>query len=106
MEEEERSFLKEERARARKITNGIKGFGSFYHRSSGLDGNLKESTYARCTSSHFTNHGNYEDEYLDSNKELEMSANTNAGSSVEDDYHPFCKEKHQSTGVSLLSSMR
>ncbi|KAM7460295.1 hypothetical protein LguiB_036343 [Lonicera macranthoides] len=103
LEEEQRSFLKEERARARKITNGIKGFGSFYERSSGLDGNLKESTYVRCTSSHFTNHRNYEDEYLDSKKE--MNANTNASSSIEDDYHPFCKEKHQITGVSLLSSM-
>ncbi|KAB2080927.1 hypothetical protein ERO13_A05G095900v2 [Gossypium hirsutum] len=42
--------LKEERARARKLTRGIQGFGSFSYRSSSEKGNLKDSSYGRSNS--------------------------------------------------------
>lgn len=44
-------LLKEERDRARKLTRGIQGFGSFTHKSSSAQGILRESSFhGRCTS--------------------------------------------------------
>ncbi|XP_059593440.1 uncharacterized protein LOC100251857 isoform X1 [Vitis vinifera] len=44
-------LLKEERNRARKLTRGIKGFGSFTQKSSSAQGILRESSFhGRCTS--------------------------------------------------------
>lgn len=57
-------LLKEERERARKISRGIQGFGSFCHRTSSGQGTLQESsslkTFDRCNSQ-FNDHANQED---------------------------------------------
>ncbi|KAL6967510.1 hypothetical protein U1Q18_033320 [Sarracenia purpurea var. burkii] len=62
-------LLKEERDRARKLTRGIEGFGSFCLRTTpSAQGVLRESssgTYGRCNSQ-FNDHGNEEDEFLSS----------------------------------------
>lgn len=57
-------LLKEERERARKISRGIQGFGSFCHRTSSGQGTLQESsslkTFDRCNSQ-FNDHANQKD---------------------------------------------
>ncbi|KZV34485.1 ENTH/VHS family protein [Dorcoceras hygrometricum] len=57
-------LLKEERDRARKISRGIQGFGSFHHRTSSGQGTQHESsslkTFDRCNSQ-FNDHANHED---------------------------------------------
>lgn len=57
-------LLKEERDRARKISRGIQGFGSFCHRTSSGQGTLQESSslkkFDRCNSQ-FNDHANQED---------------------------------------------
>ncbi|XP_073040277.1 ENTH domain-containing protein C794.11c isoform X1 [Primulina eburnea] len=61
---EKRPLLKEERDRARKISRGIQGFGSFCHRTSSGQGTLQESsslkTFDRCNSQ-YNDHANQED---------------------------------------------
>lgn len=56
-------LLKEERDRARKISRGIQGFGSFSHRTSSGQGTLQESsllkTFDRCNSQ-FNDHAKQE----------------------------------------------
>ncbi|XP_019151264.1 PREDICTED: ENTH domain-containing protein C794.11c-like [Ipomoea nil] len=52
---EDRSYLKEERTRERKVTNGINGFGSFCKNSVSEEETMKDATsqrYLRCNS-HF-----------------------------------------------------
>ncbi|CAI9092408.1 OLC1v1027636C1 [Oldenlandia corymbosa var. corymbosa] len=67
---EDESFLKEERARARKLTVGIKGFGSFTQRTSSTDqswGEPKSSNILRWNS-HFTHYQSNEDTVLASER--------------------------------------
>ncbi|KAK9127105.1 hypothetical protein Syun_015902 [Stephania yunnanensis] len=54
---EERPLLKEERNRARKLSRGIEGFGSFCNRSSAMDESLTGSSFeafGRCNSQYST----------------------------------------------------
>lgn len=66
---EKGAYLKEERTRARKLTCGIKGFGSFCERNLTVDANLKETsfgTYGR-SKSQYSNHLNEKDDFSDPN---------------------------------------
>ncbi|KAK9284047.1 hypothetical protein L1049_012307 [Liquidambar formosana] len=67
---EDVQLIEKERAKARKLTRGIEGFGSFIQRSSSLDGSLKElsfMTYGRCNSQ-CNNHQDKVDEFITSSK--------------------------------------
>ncbi|GJY39407.1 ENTH domain-containing protein [Tanacetum coccineum] len=82
--EEDRSFLKQERCRARKLTRGIKGFGSFPQKSiSNRLTELRSQTSLRC------NHYDYQDK--------------NEGKDLHFLDHPLCEDEHQDR-VSLLST--
>ncbi|MBA0844768.1 hypothetical protein Goarm_022871, partial [Gossypium armourianum] len=63
--------LKEERARARKLTRGIQGFGSFSYRSSSEQGNLKDSSYGRSNSD-FNHHETDNSKHYNDNAPLEV----------------------------------
>lgn len=68
---EKENLLKEERERARKLTRGIQGFGSFCHRSSSSQGVLQEQsheTFAR-SNSQFNHHDDSPENQLFSNGE-------------------------------------
>ncbi|XP_059315245.1 epsin-3 [Lycium ferocissimum] len=68
-------LLKEERNKARKISRGIEGFGSFNIRTSSGEGILEESTikpYGR-SNSQFNDHGNEDDENSSFNSEVQVS---------------------------------
>ncbi|WCJ19609.1 ENTH/VHS family protein [Euphorbia peplus] len=116
-------FLKDERAKARKITRGIQGFGSFSQRSD--DTNLKESNKFWKSSSfsfHSNRNDNYEDDYSlkknykddyvllaseDSFSTAKMYEN-GGRISREDEYtgleeHPFCFTDTHTTKAALLS---
>ncbi|XP_062015005.1 uncharacterized protein LOC133731639 [Rosa rugosa] len=58
------NFLKEERDRARKLTRGIQGFGSFCQRTSSAQGILRESSYETYgrSNSDFVNHEDQENQ--------------------------------------------
>lgn len=60
---EEGSLLKEERNRARKVSRGIEGFGSFSQRTSSAQGILSESSVTKYTrsKSQFIESGDQED---------------------------------------------
>lgn len=66
-------LLKEERDRARKLTRGIQGFGSFSHRPSSAESVLRESpsftTFGR-SNSQFNSQENQENQFSNSNKGL------------------------------------
>ncbi|XP_011091472.1 ENTH domain-containing protein C794.11c [Sesamum indicum] len=120
---EDRAYLKEERARARKLTFGIKGFGSFSHNgSSNNDTNAR--TVLRSNSLLFGDHHHHHDievegnllasdEYsnlLATNKKMAddnlkgwSHTYRSHGYAMEED-HPFWDKEHQ-TRVSLLSSV-
>jgi len=70
-------LLKEERGRARKLTRGIQGFGSFSQRSSSsAQGMLKESSSLATigrSNSQFNSQENQENQLSDSNKEGQKS---------------------------------
>lgn len=64
-------LLKEERDRARKLSRGIQGFGSFCQRSSSSQGILRETsfeTYGRCNSQ-FNDHESQENQLPSLNKQ-------------------------------------
>ncbi|MBA0774487.1 hypothetical protein Gotri_009694 [Gossypium trilobum] len=63
--------LKEERARARKLTRGIQGFGSFSYRSSSEQGNLKDSSYGRSNSD-FNHHETDNSKHYNDNAPFEV----------------------------------
>lgn len=101
---ESESFLKEERARARKLTMGIKGFGSNNGRS-----NSKKNEWIKITE---------EEKYNEKNKlglslgKLETNGyeyycleSSEDGDKMEKE-HPFCESEYdeQETAESLLSS--
>lgn len=69
---ESETLLKEERARARKLTHGIEGFGSFSQRSSSKDTIMKDSSFQRFgrSNSHCNDDQNSENEPLVSSKSL------------------------------------
>lgn len=68
---EERPLLKEERERARNLSRGIQGFGSFTHRTSSAQGVLQESSTANYgrSNSQFNHQENDENQFPPSNKE-------------------------------------
>lgn len=113
---EDTVFLKEERDRARNLTRGIQGFGSFSQQhSSFTDSSLKElslKTYERCNS-HYNDHQSREDKLLDLNenfltkKQLQIDDHDIISSKLEINLdigdHPFCKNEHQ-TEDTLLST--
>ncbi|MBA0658305.1 hypothetical protein Goklo_010525 [Gossypium klotzschianum] len=63
--------LKEERARARKLTRGIQGFESFSYRSSSEQGNLKDSSYGRSNSD-FNHHETDNSKHYNDNAPFEV----------------------------------
>lgn len=69
---ESETLLKEERARARKLTHGIEGFGSFSQRSSSKDAIMKDSSFQRFgrSNSHCNEDQNPENESLVSSESL------------------------------------
>ncbi|KAJ9545602.1 hypothetical protein OSB04_025309 [Centaurea solstitialis] len=75
--DEDQSFLKQERSRARKLTSGIKGFGSFTDRS--VEKRLMESRSLICFKS------NYDEDHEDEDKNLDYPN------------HPFQVDEHQDT---------
>lgn len=83
--EEDRSFLKQERCRARKLTSGIKGFGSFTQRSVGKK--LTESRSQICLKCN------------DNSDRQDEDKNNNLGFLD----HPLCEDDHGDR-VSLLST--
>ncbi|KAI3470710.1 hypothetical protein Pfo_027373 [Paulownia fortunei] len=120
---EDRSYLKEERARARKLTVGIKGFGSFSQRP--VDGSSNDANSERILRSNslfFGGHHHHaaveskllaSDEYtklLVTNKIAEdddlkgWSHTYSSHEYVMEEDHPFWDKEHQ-TRVSLLSSV-
>ncbi|XP_022744116.1 clathrin interactor EPSIN 1-like [Durio zibethinus] len=121
---ENESFLKEERARARKLTIGIKGFGSFSQFSSSSDKVFNSfSNNGRLNSQHY-DHQNHEEDYF-----LEFKENFPSKKGIriteEDNYnqnklvprkleingdnidrgHPFCEDDQQETAQYLLSAV-
>lgn len=120
---QDRSYLKEERARARKLTVGIKGFGSFnnqvpVHESSDDDADCNR--ILRTKSLFFGGHHHLHnqdaalkasllgsDEYtklLVNNNRIGENDNTRGCSHAMEEDHPFWDMEHQ-TRVSLLSSV-
>lgn len=114
---EDRQFWQEERTRARKLTRGIQGFGSFCQRPCSLDADLQNAS-VRKMYGRWNSHGNYnvynqEDELLVSNLEETCREGNNRSSeperrqvevkclAVKED-HPFCDNELRST-ESLLS---
>lgn len=113
---QDRSYLKEERARARKVMVGIKGFGSFNHDESPSGDEVRQHTIFRSKSlflgSHHHHHGQDHDAAVRANllgsndnsniKGCSHSYTTNEYAMEED--HPFWDKEHQ-TRASLLSSV-
>ncbi|KAK3029724.1 hypothetical protein RJ639_039133 [Escallonia herrerae] len=100
---EDRLFFKEERARARKLTSGIKGFGSFCHKSPKADGSLEEATfgtYKRYNSS--CNDCRIQDEEDTASTEEFFEGRIGKTQQIYEQDHPFCDDEHQ-TKASLLS---
>ncbi|KAK7340893.1 hypothetical protein VNO77_21610 [Canavalia gladiata] len=122
-----KDFSREERARARHISSGIKGFGSFSQRSSAnIDETLNDLTckiYGRCNS--YFDQCQHEEEYdfaslgkklhtadgnereqqvhqnVEYSKLLEQENNSNSGEDIEES-HPFVDQEKLTT-ASLLS---
>nr|XP_043618564.1 epsin-3-like [Erigeron canadensis] len=82
---EDRSFFKQERHRARKLSSGIKGFGSFTHRNVG--NRFTESRSQICLTGNYNSH---RAEYK-KDRDLEFL------------YHPLCEGENENR-VSLLST--
>lgn len=118
---QDRSYLKEERARARKLTVGIKGFGSFnnqvpVHESSDddVDCNRILRSKSHFFGGHLHNHDAAlkasllgSDEYtklLVNNNRIGENDNIRGCSHAMEEDHPFWDMEHQ-TRVSLLSSV-
>ncbi|TKY48422.1 Epsin-2 protein [Spatholobus suberectus] len=74
---EEGTLLKEERNRARRLSRGIQGFGSFSHRSTQAQGVLREkslpTTFGRCNSDYNSN-DHQENQSFGSNHCLDTAA--------------------------------
>lgn len=120
-------FLKEERARTRKLTRGIQGFGSFTsRRSPSHDGSFKGLNFRPCRRCNSDNSAQINQEYeflapddnLLTDKRIHKaekiyedvsSGLENSGEIREDEYpvedHPFCYSDHH-TSESLLSTLK
>ncbi|KAL2558225.1 ENTH/VHS family protein [Forsythia ovata] len=102
---EDGSYLKEEREKARKLTFGIKGFGSFGKWPA--EASLKEVTFENYLRSNSLFNGHYAEELASNERTnllaMEKAAKTTLEYVVEED-HPFWEKEHQ-TRVSLLSSV-
>lgn len=121
---EDEAFFREERARARNLTCGIKGFGSFsLQRSSFIDSSLKDlslsfKTYERCNS-HHNDDQSCKNGVLSSNEKFLMEEEikkpqqidgyqdiiSKPDISLDIEDHPFCDSEHQ-TAESLLSTVK
>ncbi|EEF31530.1 protein with unknown function [Ricinus communis] len=120
---EDEQFLKEERAKSRKLSRGIQGFGSFSPRSSTNDGSFKDlaafRSCTRCNSNCSDQHSQeyhflpYDDHFsLKEPQKLYEDISTaleNNGKSREEEYtlmedHPFCYTDHD-TKETLLSTI-
>ncbi|MED6143006.1 hypothetical protein PIB30_002829 [Stylosanthes scabra] len=118
-------FYKEERARARELSRGIKGFGSFNRQSSVIDegmNDLNSKIYGRCNSN-YDHHqheeydfasfgkkknvsdGNKRDNQVHENKESIKLQEDNPKLGEEDNKreHPFIIDQEKITSESLLS---
>lgn len=109
---EDRSFLKEERQRARKVTVRIKGFGSFCKCPVSSEESMKEAISERYlrSNSDFTDCQNKENQIMASDNEFSSKQMLGRRWNMEDDpvsdamewdQHPFY-DNH--TQVSLLST--
>lgn len=115
------SFFKEERARERILTVGIKGFGSFCERSSLTDESLKYANSDKCLRchSHFCDYQSTadalsaaDDERISKAQEIRNghrdlttenpAQNSSGNKTFEEDDHPFYDKEDQAL-VSLLS---
>ncbi|WOH12363.1 hypothetical protein DCAR_0831866 [Daucus carota subsp. sativus] len=115
------SYLKQERDKARKITSGIKGSGSFCQRSISADSNSKQ--YGRCNSHYNTSQNNKDDpnnryffdervqnlpEFSEGYRFIPDYARekTDSGFSSRHGYtedHPFCEDRYHQIRESLIS---
>ncbi|KAK4378214.1 hypothetical protein RND71_000076 [Anisodus tanguticus] len=102
---EDRSLLKEERERARKVTVVIKGFGSFCKRPFSGEESMQEAISERYlrSNSHFTNCQNKENQVIASYKNMEGVMDDPITDAMEWDHHPFCGRDNHSR-ASLLST--
>lgn len=102
---EDFSFRNEERARARKLMSGIKGFGSFCGRVvAPAEGTVEDGTsekYVRCNS-HFNDYPSGRDDGVLIFKEDEFK--NIVPEKIEEEDHPFYDDKENQALVSLLSS--
>ncbi|KAF7811311.1 clathrin interactor 1 [Senna tora] len=109
-------FLREERARARELSRGIQGFGSFGKQTCAMDGSLNalpSKKYGRCNSHYDYHHhqskgleGNRQEEQVEKvmeSKLLKQEKNSNLedGFNFEEN-HPFL-DQESFTSASLLS---
>ncbi|CAN4112471.1 unnamed protein product [Withania somnifera] len=122
---EDRSLLKEERQRARKVTVGIKGLGSFCSRPISGKESMKEANSERYlrSNSHFTDCQNKESQIMASDngfsckqrlenalmihneyKNMECVIDYPISDAMKWDQHPFCDVTDNHSRVSLLSS--
>lgn len=100
-------YLREERARTRKLTRVIQGFGSFQRPFSTDVSSFKDSSsslYGRCNShySETTGFHNKKDVFTESNSL--MKGDEDCYYSVED--HPFCEVGRPTSKTSLLPSSK
>lgn len=109
---EDEAFFREERARARNLTRGIEGFGSFsLQRSSFIDSSFKElsfNTYERCNS-HHNDHQSCKNQVFGSNEKFLMEEEmkkpqqidgyqdiiSKPDTSLDIEDHPFFESEHQ-----------
>lgn len=118
---EDFSFRNEERAKARKLTSGIKGFGSFCGRVAPTEGTVEDAAtfekYVRCNSHFNDSRSGRDDEVLvskedcieklqpieDEFKNIVPETRVGNGFENEEEDHPFFDKENQAL-VSLLSS--
>ncbi|KAJ9175716.1 hypothetical protein P3X46_014244 [Hevea brasiliensis] len=122
---ENEQFQIEERARVRKLTRGIQGYGSFPHRSLSPDENFKDLGFRKCkrSNSNYSDQINKEYEFLASDDYFlmeerihkpekiygDVSPGLDDSGKIKEEYameldHPFCYSDHH-TSESLLSAL-
>ncbi|XP_030514323.2 epsin-2-like [Rhodamnia argentea] len=99
-------YLREERARARRLTRGIQGFGSFQQPfsmdASGFEDSLSLSSYGRCNSLYSETTGSHNRKGTLTEPDTMMDGDEECYYSMED--HPFCEIGRPTNKVSLLPS--
>ncbi|KAF2296061.1 hypothetical protein GH714_035918 [Hevea brasiliensis] len=122
---ENEQFQIEERARVRKLTRGIQGYGSFPHRALSPDENFKDLGFRKCkrSNSNYSDQINKEYEFLASEDYFlmeerihkpekiygDVSPGLDDSGKIKEEYameldHPFCYSDHH-TSESLLSAL-